>query len=294
MKIIIPNPENFERLKVRIKSGGCQNLHILSDFDKTLTYREINGVKTPSIISLLRDGNHLTEDYAKKAQALFEKYHPIETDPSIPLQEKKKAMQEWWETHNKLLIQSGLSKSDLEDIVKNEQVRFREGVPEFLDFLNQHNIPLIILSASGCGDAIQMFFENIGKDYPNIYYITNQFIWDKNGKAISAKKPIIHSMNKDETILKEIPKVYSVIRDRRNVLLLGDSIGDLGMIKGFEYENLLKVGFLNFDCDKLRKEYEKNFDIVLEGDRDFNPVNNLIQDFFRRRTSKKTSKNTSL
>jgi len=277
MKTIISNPKNLEKLKSQIKAKGYQNLHILSDFDRTLTYGEIEGIKTPSIISMLRDGNHLSDDYAKKAHALFDKYHSIEIDPSIPLEEKKKAMQEWWETHNKLLLKSELSKSDLEDIVKNGHVRFREGVPEFLDFLYQQNIPLIILSASGCGDAVQMFFKNIGKDYSNISYVTNQFNWDKNGKAISSKKLLIHCMNKDETILKEIPKIYFNIRNRKNVILLGDSIGDLGMIEGFKYENLLKIGFLNFDYNKLREEYKNNFDIVLEGDGDFNQVTNLIK-----------------
>lgn len=79
-------------------------------------------------------------------------------------------------------------------------------------------------------------------------------------------------------ILKEIPEVYSNIQNRKNVILLGDSIGDMGMIEGFEYESLLKVGFLNFDYDKLREEYKKNFDVVLEGDGDFNQVNSLIRD----------------
>jgi len=47
MKIIIPNPENFEKLQTQIKKMGYQNLHIVSDFDRTLTYGTINGVKTP-------------------------------------------------------------------------------------------------------------------------------------------------------------------------------------------------------------------------------------------------------
>lgn len=282
MKIIIPNPKILEKLKSQIKTEGYQNLHILSDFDGTLTYEKINGIKTPSIISLLRDGNHLTEDYAKKAHALFDKYHPIEINPTIPLAEKKKTMQKWWETHNKLLVQSGLSKSDLEDIVKNGHLKFRKGVPEFLDFLHQHNIPLIIFSASGCGDAIQMFFQNINKDYSNIYYVTNHFNWDANGKAISPKGLIIHCMNKDETILKKIPKVYSIIRNKKNVILLGNNIGDLGMIKGFEYKTLLKIGFLNSNYNKLREEYKNNFDIVLEGDGDFNSVNNLLKNYLNK------------
>jgi 5'-nucleotidase len=278
MNLIIPDQENLKKLKSKIKAGDYQNLHILSDFDRTLTYGAVKGVKTPSIISMLRDGNHLTEDYAKKAHALFDKYHPIEVNPDIPLPEKKKAMQEWWETHNRLLIESGLSKSDLGDIVKNGNVEFREGIPEFLDFLHKHNIPLVILSASGCGDAIQMFFKKIKRDYSNIFYVTNRFNWDKKGRVISTAGPIIHSMNKDETILRKIPEVYSAIKNRKNVLLLGDSVGDLGMIEGFDYEYLLKIGFLNFDYDKSRKEFEKNFDVVLEGDGNFNYVNELIRD----------------
>lgn len=278
MKIIIPNPKNLEKLKSQIKEKGYQNLHILSDFDRTLTYGTVNGIKTPSIISMLRDGNHLTEDYAKKAHALFDKYHPIEADPKIPLQEKKRAMQEWWETHNRLLIGSGLSKLDLEDIVKNGHIKFREGIPEFLDFLHKYNIPLVIFSASGCGDAIQLFFKKIGKDYPNIFYVTNHFNWDKNGMAISTKGVIVHSLNKEETILEKIPEVFQSIKNRRNVILLGDSVEDLGMIEGFDYEFLLKIGFLNFDYDKSRGGYKRNFDVVLEGDGDFNYVYNLIRD----------------
>jgi len=278
MKVIIPSPKNLEKLKSQIKKAGYENLHVLSDFDRTLTYGVIEGIKTPSIISMLRDGNHLTEDYTVKAHALFDKYHPIEIDPKVSCQKKKKAMQEWWETHNKLLIKSGLSKSDLEDIVKNGHVKFREGVPEFLDFLHEHNIPLVILSASGCGDAIKLFFQKIGRDYSNILYVTNKFKWDKKGRAISTNGPIIHSMNKDETILEKISEVYKIIKPRRNVLLLGDSLGDLGMIEGFNYNALLKVGFLNFDYDKDIKGFRKQFDVVLKGDGDFNYVNKLIRE----------------
>ncbi|HLC47390.1 MAG TPA: hypothetical protein VJI75_06715 [Candidatus Nanoarchaeia archaeon] len=278
MEIIIPNPGNLGQLKSRIRGAGYQNLHILSDFDRTLTYGAINGAKTPSIISMLRDGKHLTDDYAAKAHALFDKYHPIEIDQKIPVAEKKRFMQEWWETHNRLLIESGLSRADLEDIAKNGHVRFREGVPEFLDILHKYDIPLVILSASGCGDAIQLFFKQIGKDYSNIYYVTNKLNWDKNGKAVSVNGPIIHCMNKDETVLKSIPEVYKSIKNRRNVLLLGDGIGDLGMIEGFDYLNLLKIGFLNFGYNDSRKEFERSFDIILQGDGNFDFVNVLIRD----------------
>jgi 5'-nucleotidase len=260
-----------------LKRGGLNNLHVLSDFDRTLTYGAIGGIKTPSIISMLRDGKHLTDEYAAAAHALFEKYHPIEVDPSISLAEKKVAMAEWWRAHNELLVQSGLTKTDLEDIVANGHVRFRAGVPEFLDFLHENEIPLVIISASGCGDVVRMMFQSIGKDYPNIHFVTNQFECDAAGRVLAAKEPVIHSMNKDETVLAELPEVFAAIKDRKNVILLGDSLGDLGMIEGFDFESLLKIGFLNFDFDAQREIFKQNFDVVLEGDGDFEFVNELVE-----------------
>lgn len=277
MKIIIQDTEKLDKKKREMRKRGYGNLHIVSDFDRTLTYGTINGKKIPSIISLLRDGNHLSEDYAKNAHKLFNKYHPIEIDPEISLKDKKKMMKEWWEEHYKLLIKSGLSKSDLKDIVKNGNIKFRRGVLEFIDFLNKKNIPLIIFSSSGCGEAVQMFFQKVGRDYSNIYYLTNKFKW-RDGKAVSIKNPIIHVMNKDETSIKKFSRVFKSIKSKKNVILLGDSIGDVGMIKGFNYNNLIKIGFLNLDYNKFQKDYKKSFDIILEGDGDFNYVNSLIKD----------------
>lgn len=278
MQVLISDQNNFEKIKQEIKKDGLDNLHILADFDRTLTYGSVEGKKTPSIISLLRDGKHLTSDYSKKAHDLFDKYNKIEIDPKIDLKEKKSAMEKWWRKHHKLLIDSNLNKKDLEDIVKNGHIKFREGVEDFLDFLYKNNIPLVIFSASGCGDAIPLFFQKYQKDYSNILYIINKFDWDKDGKASSANSLIVHSLNKDETLLKDIPEIFSKIKNKKNVILLGDGLGDLGMISGFDYENLLSIGFLNFDFDNLREVYKENFDVVLEGDGDFKFVNKIIED----------------
>lgn len=277
MSIITPNPENLEDIKAKIKTGGYQNLHILADFDHTLTYGKLNGKNAPAIISLLREENYLSEEYSKKAHALYDKYHNAETDLDIPTEERKIAMQEWWDEHFKLLIETGLNKNDLEKITKEGVIKLRTGVADFLDLLHQNNIPLIVISASGCGDAIPMFFKNIGKDYPNIFYVINKFNWDKNGKAISIQPPIIHSLNKEETILSEIPEIHTAIQNRKNVILLGNNIGDIDMITGFEYENLLKIGFYNDNDDKFLPKYKENFDLILTEDMDFDPINELIK-----------------
>ncbi|MFH8080783.1 MAG: hypothetical protein QXO84_02795 [Candidatus Aenigmatarchaeota archaeon] len=133
MKIVIPNKNFFEKIITKIKNDGIDSLHIVSDFDRTLTYAMVNGEKIPSIISLLRDGKHLSEEYAAKAKMLFEKYHPIEVDESYNLKDKKRLMMKWWKEHYKLLIKYGLKKDDIRDVVDKGIMRFRDGVDEFLD-----------------------------------------------------------------------------------------------------------------------------------------------------------------
>lgn len=274
--VIVSNSENFKEIKKKIISEGAKNLHVLADFDRTLTKAFVNGEKVPSAISILRNENYLSEEYSKKAHALADYYHPIEFNLDIPLKEKKKDMQEWWEKHCSLLIESGLNKKHLERVVKENKIQFREGVPEFFDLLHEKQIPLIIISSSGIGDLVPLFLKKFGKLYDNVKIITNLYKWDKSGNAIGVNEPIIHVFNKDETVLKEFPQIYRKIKDRRNVLLLGDSLGDLGMIEGFDYSNLLKVGFLNYDVDKNLERYKENFDVVITND-DMNFINELLK-----------------
>ena len=276
--IIISNKEDFESVKAKIILQGSSKFHVVTDFDRTLTKAFVNGKKTPSVISVLRDENYLSEEYSKEAKALAEHYHPIEMDLSMSLVDKKRYMQEWWEKHFELLIKSGLNKKNLERVVEEEKIEFRDGALEFLDLLHEKKIPLIVLSSSGIGDLIPMYLKKRGKLYDNIHIITNLYEWDSDGKAIGIKKPIIHVFNKDEASVRHVPQISHKIDNRRNVLLLGDSLGDLGMVAGFEYDNLLKIGFLNDKVEENLEKYKGNFDVVITNDSDMNYVNGLLRE----------------
>lgn len=279
--IVISNPDKLDELKKIISADGADKLHVLADFDRTLTNAFVDGKSTPSLISILRDGNYLTPDYAKKANELYNKYHQIEIDPKIPFEEKKKAMYEWWTTHFDLLIKSGLNKKDLERVVETGKLKFRDGFPEFIDFLRKYSIPLVILSSSGLGgDAISMYLKKEGKLYENIHIISNSYKWDKDGNAIAVKEPIIHVMNKGEAAIKNYP-VFEKIKDRKNVLLLGDSVGDVEMIKSLDCDNLIKIGFLNDNTEEGLESYKLNYDIIILNDSSMNYINELLKEIVK-------------
>lgn len=275
--IILADKDNFENIKEKILSGGANKFHVVADFDRTLTKAFVNGKPIPAIISVLRNENYLSEEYSKRANELANYYHPIEEDLKIPISEKKKYMKEWWGKHFELLIQSGLNKKHLERVINEGKVEFRDGAGKLLDLLNEKNIPLIILSSSGIGDLIPMYLEKHGKLYDNTHIIANLYKWDEEGKSVGMHNSIIHVFNKDETSVKNHPEIYKEIKDRKNVLLLGDSLGDLGMVKGFEYSNLLKFGFLNERIEENIEEYKKNFDVIITNDSSMDYVNQLVK-----------------
>ncbi len=277
--VTIPNQEKLEQIKREFQNQGTGSIHILADFDRTLTYSQNpQGKKIKSIISVLREENYLSSEYSEEAKALFEKYHPIEINPEIPLEERKQAMYQWWTSHNKLLLRSGLNRKNLEKIVDSGLIRLRDKTKELFDYAQQNNIPLVIMSSSGLGDTIPMILEKESILYDNVYIITNKFKWDQEGNAIEVPTPVIHAMNKDETAIQDHPEIYAKVKDKKNVILLGDSLGDTGMITGFQYDNLLKIGFLNPGEEQNESQYKQNFDLIITNDSDMEPINKILQD----------------
>lgn len=276
--VIIPKKEEFNKKKEEIEKGGFEKLHVLSDFDRTLTKSSVEGRKVPSLISILRDYDYLCPEYVKEAKELFEKYHPIEKDPNISPEDKKKAMHDWWTNHFRILIKYGLSKKDIQDVVDSRKVSLREGFSDFNDILRTNNVPLIIMSSSGLGkESIEMYLRKENKLSDNIYTISNTYEWDENGKAIGVKEPIIHTMSKKEVSLKRLP-VFNKIEERKNVILLGDSLSDTDMIEGFDFDNIIKVGFLNEEVEEMKEIYSEKYDVLITNDSSMEFVNELLKE----------------
>lgn len=279
--IEITNPEKLRETIEEMKKDGAEKLHVLTDFDRTLTTAKVDGKSMPSLISILRDGNYLTPDYAAKAHALYNHYAPIEKDLSLPKAERKKAMDEWWRTHFQLLVKSGLTKSEVNRAIDFGKIKFRDGVLQFLEILHKNNVPVVIMSSSALGgEAITRYLQKENYYFDNINVISNSFIWDKQENAIGVQEPVITSMSKDETMIQNFP-IFAKVENRPNVILLGDSEGDVGMVEGFNYKNLIKIGFLNEDANKQLEYFKKYYDITMTNDGSFEYANKLINEILK-------------
>lgn len=76
-------------------------------------------------------------------------------------------------------------------------------------------------------------------------------------------------MNKNEQEIHDAPYYQSIV-DRANVLLLGDSINDIGMIGRMKnLKNILKIGYLLESVPSKLEAYKNVYDIVICGDQSF-------------------------
>uniref|UniRef100_A0A0E0NYW9 5'-nucleotidase n=1 Tax=Oryza rufipogon TaxID=4529 RepID=A0A0E0NYW9_ORYRU len=249
---------------------------VIADFDGTLTRYWYDGSRGQSSHGLLRQGN---EEYDAKREELFEHYHPIEICPDIPLPEKAKLMEEWWEKTHALLIEGGLTYEAIRQSVADAKITFRDGVVKLFEFLEERDIPVLVFSA-GLADIIEeVFRQKLHRSFKNIKVVSNRMVFNEEGRLVSFKGKTIHVLNKNEHALDMAAPVhdnlgdpngytddYSLVKKRTNVLLLGDHIGDLGMSDGLNYENRIAVGFLNNNIEKSLKDYSEAFDIVYLND----------------------------
>jgi len=276
--IIISNQASFEKKKGSFKDAGISKVHVIADFDKTLTKAFDNGKKVGSAIAQIRNNNYLSEEYTKQSFALFDKYHPIEIDSTLCMEEKILLMEEWWSKHLKLIVASGMKKDILVDIIKKDYLPAREGFEKFMKFFESKEVPVLILSA-GLGDVIDGFLEKKKLLSENVHVISNYFDFDENGLAKGYKGSIVHVFNKDESQIKNTP-YFEKILERMNVILLGDSVGDLKMTGQIPFNEIIRIGFLNENIEENMVEYKKHFDVIIINDGSLEFVNQLLKELF--------------
>ncbi|XP_016787304.2 7-methylguanosine phosphate-specific 5'-nucleotidase isoform X2 [Pan troglodytes] len=208
--------------------------------------------------------------------ALLHRYYPIEIDPHRTVKEKLPHMVEWWTKAHNLLCQQKIQKFQIAQVVRESNAMLREGYKTFFNTLYHNNIPLFIFSA-GIGDILEEIIRQMKVFHPNIHIVSNYMDFNEDGFLQGFKGQLIHTYNKNSSAC-ENSGYFQQLEGKTNVILLGDSIGDLTMADGVPgVQNILKIGFLNDKVEERRERYMDSYDIVLEKDETLDVVNGLLQ-----------------
>ncbi|XP_069490604.1 7-methylguanosine phosphate-specific 5'-nucleotidase [Ambystoma mexicanum] len=259
-----------------MQRGGEKKLQVISDFDMTLTRFGHNGKRCPTCHNIVDNSQLVSADCKKKLKDLCNTYYPIEIDHTRSIDEKYPLMVEWWTKAHDLLCQQNIRKDMIAPIVKDSGAMLREGYEVFFNGLHQSNIPLFIFSA-GIGDILEEIIRQAGVFHDNVNVVSNYMDFDEKGMLIGFKGELIHTYNKNNSVLRD-KEYFKQLDNRTNIIVLGDTLGDLTMADGVtNVENILKIGFLNDKVEEQRQMFLDAYDIVLEKDETLDAVNGILK-----------------
>uniref|UniRef100_A0A673BLL6 5'-nucleotidase n=1 Tax=Sphaeramia orbicularis TaxID=375764 RepID=A0A673BLL6_9TELE len=263
--VCMRDPQRVQDILMSMQKSGSNTLQVISDFDMTLTRFAYEGKRCPTCHNILDNSKLISNDCKEKLKELLNTYYPIEIDSSRSIEEKLPLMVEWWTKAHDLLVEQRIRKDLLATVVRESEARLREGFQLFFNHLHEHSIPLLIFSA-GIGDILEEVIRQAGVFHSNVKVFSNYMDFDESGVLKAFKGELIHIYNKREGALLNTGH-FQELRTRPNVLLLGDSLGDLTMADGVQdMENILKIGFLNDKVEERKQSYLDSYDIVLVKD----------------------------
>lgn len=288
--VAVSNSTKVHSIIKSIQASGLDRLHLIADYDMTLTKHWIKSPESKSGVirnlsshGVLERGPAVSKAFAEHTKKLAEHYYPYEIDSTLGVEEKTKLMIEWWSAAHQAMIEEKITRAQIKEQAVAANMQFRAGLTEFVDLTDAHDIPLLIFSA-GIADVIEELLSVNKLTRINQSVISNHMIFSgpaHDGALVGFREPLIHTLNKGEQALHSGPAISRDVRNaltlRRNVILLGDSIGDARMADGVEHDTLLKIGFLNFGDASRKREFEETFDIIISNDESFAWVNLLIE-----------------
>ncbi|XP_075732552.1 cytosolic 5'-nucleotidase IIIB isoform X2 [Rhipicephalus microplus] len=284
------DPERVEELVCKLIKGGPKKLQVVTDFDHTISRSHFNRKHCCSTHEVIESSPNIPEEYCLQARKLHDKFYPIEIDPHISTEEKIPQMVEWYSQSHAILVSCGVEKHDFPKLVADSSIMLRDGCESLFEMLHEHQIPTLVFSA-GLGDILEEALRHFHCHFPNMMFVSNYMQFDEEasfifflqkaflalGNIVGFKGELIHMYNKNQCHVSS-PAYHQAVKERTNILLLGDSLGDLDMLTGSQkQEVVLRIGFLNSRIEERLPQYLNNFDIVLLDDQTMDVVNGILR-----------------
>ena len=281
-------------------SKNKKSVAVITDFDYTITtpidYK--TGLKYKSSYYLY-DEDMIGGDQKKfneKRQALADIYSKYEFNFSYDFETRNEKMKEWYTKNIYLYFNEKFTLDSIDKMTNKckNNILFRKHAKEYMELLISMDIPIIIES----GGITQFIIAILKTIFPNIQQlinekkimvVSNSFTFDEKTKGCNGlEHEVIYCYNKDEFLGNVVNKEFPELK---NVLVLGDNLGDADSVKNINVskENVTGFGFVNLPIDVLNdenkkeerdkkiNEYKKTFDVALVGDCDYETIIHILK-----------------
>ncbi|KAI9188173.1 hypothetical protein H9P43_002564 [Blastocladiella emersonii ATCC 22665] len=285
--LVVRDPAAVAAKVAQLLADGPSHLHIISDFDMTMTKYLVNGERGPSSHAVVTRSSTVSKKFRDDTDAMYKKYYPIEIDPAMPRSEKYKVMEQWWTEAHEIIVAERISEADLKTMVAETPMTWRACLHDLMRRTGELDIYFLVFSA-GIKNLIKEILAANGLLLPHVHVESNEMFFDPaTGIVTHFSEPPIHTLNKSEVVLSD-PSLLDpsntsaearharAIQGRNNVLLMGDSLGDAAMADGVEHGVCLRVGFCNHNTDKFLDQFLDAFDVVVLNDVGFDWVQALM------------------
>lgn len=113
-----------------------------------------------------------------------------------------------------------LDPNEIDKLASEYSHALRDGTHEMFKLANELDVPVLVFSA-GLGDSILAVMKHEKVMLPNVKIVSN-FLEYKDGilDGFSDKHPMIHTYNKNETVLLGTD-YYEMVHNRQHVILMG-------------------------------------------------------------------------
>jgi len=273
VRVEVRDKEEVQRKLATLSSGGASKLQLIVDFDYTMSRAHRNNEPVDCSWGVLENFPELPKRYTEKVKELRSHYYPIECDPKLSVEEKTPHMAEWYTKANMALGESQVKADWFPRMVEASNCELRDSTDVLLSTAEKGSIPFIILSA-GIGDLIREILTHQKLMLENMRIVSNFLEFDsETGVVVGLRSDMpIHMFN------KKAPSQEG-LEERKNIVLIGDSLGDVRMADGIKDINVvLSIGFLNKNVEANLSEYKRCFDVVLVDDQTMDFPLALLQD----------------
>ena len=240
------------------KQAGPNQLQIVFDFDRTLTISKPGTNDEVTTWHILSD--HLPQLGRDRYKELFQHYRSLEISGKMGTKDAV----DWWSSILDLFVEYHIDMSAVEEDFLSK-ASIRPGTKELFEFCSEYSVPTIILSA-GIKDVIELWSQAY-QIKPTII-LSTALIKDTNNLVTGwDAQTLVHVLNKKEIGHPELSKIRS---ERRNTILIGDSLADADMAEGTD--NVIRIRLYDPRADDganmlAREQTLPLFDALIEDGR---------------------------